>query len=88
MERKDTSMPRSTITAKGQTTVPKDIREHLGIGAGDEIEFVILENGTVMIEPAYVDITTLAGILHRKGRKAVSVEDMNKAIRLRARRSA
>ena len=81
-------MPRSTITSKGQTTIPKDIREHLGIGAGDEIEFVILENGTVMVEPAYMDIESLAGILHRKGMKAVSVEDMNKAIRKRARGSA
>lgn len=81
-------MPRSTITTKGQTTVPKSIRECLGVGAGDEIEFIILENGTVVVQPAYLEVLSLAGVLHRKGKKSVSVAKMNDAIRQRSRRSA
>jgi antitoxin PrlF len=35
----------STITAKGQTTVPKSVRQALGISAGDQIAFLVDENG-------------------------------------------
>lgn len=79
-------MTRSTITSKGQTTVPKQIRDHLGIHAGDEIEFIIMENGSVIVEPAYVDVLCLEGILRKQGRKAVSTEAMNRAIKDRFRR--
>lgn len=34
-------MSTATLTSKGQTTVPKEIREHLRLHAGDRIEFVI-----------------------------------------------
>lgn len=40
----------STITDKGQTTVPKPVREALGIGAGDRVAFVIDENLRVVME--------------------------------------
>lgn len=33
-------MAKSKITSKGQVTIPKDVRERLGLRAGDEIEFV------------------------------------------------
>jgi antitoxin PrlF len=36
---------RSRITSKGQTTVPKAVRAALGVGYGDEIEFVVTEDG-------------------------------------------
>lgn len=42
----------STITEKGQTTVPKPVREALGIGAGDRVAFVIDENRRVVLERA------------------------------------
>jgi antitoxin PrlF len=31
---------RTKVTSKGQVTIPKDIRERLGLRTGDEIEFV------------------------------------------------
>ena len=79
-------MPTSLITSKGQTTIPKRIREHLHLQAGDKIDFVIENNGKVVIEPATLDVNELDGILHRPGMKAVSVEDMNNAIGKRFRR--
>ena len=81
-------MARSTITAKGQTTVPISIRKRLGVNAGDESEFVVLDNGTVVVQPEYLDVLSLAGCLRRKGRKMVSISAMKEAVRQRSRRSA
>ena len=39
----------SKVTAKGQTTVPKAVRQALGIGAGDEILYRVDESGTVSL---------------------------------------
>ncbi|HED04195.1 MAG TPA: AbrB/MazE/SpoVT family DNA-binding domain-containing protein [Candidatus Fraserbacteria bacterium] len=33
-------MPTAKVTSKGQITVPKEVREQLGISAGDELEFI------------------------------------------------
>jgi antitoxin PrlF len=40
----------STISSKGQITVPQEIRNRLGISAGDRVEFVV-ENGRTLIRP-------------------------------------
>jgi antitoxin PrlF len=45
-----------TITAKGQTTIPKTVRQALGVGYGARIAFRI-ENGTVTVHPANDDLT-------------------------------
>jgi antitoxin PrlF len=76
-------MPVSTLTGKGQTTIPKKIRNHLKIQPGDRIDFVIERGGKVVLEPAILDAKELEGILHRPGTKPVSVEDMKKTVRKR-----
>src|SRR5437870_13895992 len=40
----------STISSKGQVTVPQEIRKRIGLSAGDRVEFVI-ENGQTLIRP-------------------------------------
>jgi antitoxin PrlF len=79
-------MPSSLITSKGQTTIPKSIRDHLHLQPGDKIDFVVEENGKVVLEPATLDVSDLEGILHRPGMKVVSLEDMKKALGKRFRR--
>ncbi len=74
-------MPTATITIKGQTTIPKEIRNHLNLQHGDEIDFVIEDNGRVFIEPATVDIAMLEGILHRPGMKPVSTKKIRESIK-------
>ena len=37
------------VTTKGQVTIPKQIREHLGIGPGSEVEFVATDEGARLI---------------------------------------
>ena len=34
----------SAITSKGQTALPKPVREALGVGAEDRVRYVILDN--------------------------------------------
>jgi len=78
-------MPSSTITSKGQTTIPKEVREHLKLQSGDQIDFLIRQDGTVVLRPATLHVRELKGILHRKNMKAISVDTMNEAIRKRFR---
>lgn len=76
-------MPSATMTSKGQLTLPKAIRDRLRLGAGDRIDFIIKDDGTVVLRPATVDVRELRGLLHRKGLKPLSVEEMNAIIRRR-----
>jgi len=78
-------MPTATLTSKGQTVIPKAIREQLGLKPGDTIDFIIQENGDILIRPAAQDVQKLKGMLYRPGRKPVSIEDMNIAIKQRKR---
>jgi antitoxin PrlF len=80
-------VPVSTITAKGQTTIPKKIRDHLKLQPGDKVDFVIVEDGRkVVLEPATLDVRELEGMLHKPGMKAVSVEEMKKIVKSRFRK--
>ncbi len=76
----------STLTSKGQTTVPKDIRRHLGLKPGDKIQFLVEDDGRVVILPATLHLRDLRGSLPKPS-KPVSVERMNEAIRKRAGRA-
>ena len=78
-------MPESTLTSKGQTTIPGAVRKHLKLASGDQIDFVIQKDGSVLIRPATMRAGETRGILHRKGMKAVPVHEMNDAIRKRFR---
>jgi AbrB family looped-hinge helix DNA binding protein len=78
-------MPTSTITSKGQTTIPKDIRDRLHLRPGDRLEFVVDDDGRVVVLPATVDAAELAGIL-KPPSQPVSVEAMNQAVRKRGGR--
>ena len=78
-------MPTSTLTSKGQTTIPREIRDHLAIGTGDRIEFVIDEHGRVVVSPATLDVRSIKGIFPPP-KRPVSVDRMNEAIRRRGAR--
>jgi antitoxin PrlF len=77
-------MPSATLTSKGQLTLPKAIRARLRLGAGDRVDFVVEDDGTVVLRPATADVRELKGLLYRKGIKPLSVEEMNATIRRRA----
>jgi AbrB family looped-hinge helix DNA binding protein len=73
------------LTSKGQTTIPKDVRDHLGLRPGDRIEFVLTEDKTVLLKPATRPVTDLRGFLPKPARP-VTIEEMKAAIRKRAGR--
>ena len=70
-------MIESSITKKGQTTLPKPVRETLGVQAGDRVRYVI-SNGAVRIL-AVRPISRLFGMLQHNG-PAVTVEKMEQSI--------
>ena len=68
----------ATLTSKGQTTIPKEIRESLGMKPGDRMTFTLMPDGTVVLRVKSKSIMELAGVLHKKGRKPVSIEQMSR----------
>ncbi|NEP11539.1 MAG: AbrB/MazE/SpoVT family DNA-binding domain-containing protein [Symploca sp. SIO1A3] len=73
-------MASSTITSKGQVTIPKPIRDYLNLDTGSRIDFVIDEKGDVRVIPLNTAIESLSGILYRQEMKAATLEDMEEAI--------
>jgi antitoxin PrlF len=80
-------MPTSIMSSRGRTVIPKAIRERLGLHPGDVIDFVVADDGGVLVRPAVEDVRRLKGILQRPRRGAVSVQEMNQAIQRRSRLS-
>jgi AbrB family looped-hinge helix DNA binding protein len=68
----------STLTSKGQTTIPKDIRETLGMKSGDRMTFTMLPDGTVLMRVKNKSVMSLAGSLRKKGQKPVPVEQLSR----------
>lgn len=69
-------MLEATMTSKGQTTIPKDIRDGLGIKSGDRITFTQMPDGTVLMRAKTKSLAEIAAALHREGRAPVAVEQM------------
>ena len=67
----------SSITIKGQTTLPKAVRESLAVKAGDKVRYVILDQG-VLIMPVR-PISQLYSRLQYQGPPA-TLETMDRAI--------
>ena len=72
-------MTTAAMTSKGQVTVPKKVRDDLGLKPGDRLSFRRNAEGRYVIEAEKISLLSLAGILKWKG-KAASAEEMNEAI--------
>lgn len=77
----------STITSKGQVTIPAEVRKHLGVKTRDKVVFVIESEGTVRLRaPRYTSIASLRGAagslkkpLSFQQMRAIAHEDREKA---------
>jgi antitoxin PrlF len=78
-------MPTATVTTKGQVTIPKEVREHLGVDTGDRLSFVVQEDGTVIVKPITRHVRELGGLLKRAGQQPVSINEMEEGIARRMR---
>lgn len=74
----------ATVTAKGQITIPAQIRQALGIDAGDQIAFEEIEPGKYAFVPAQKRPVTILKGMFGKPAKAVTIKAMNAAITKRA----
>jgi len=70
----------ATLTSKGQTTIPKEIRTKLDLKAGAKLHFNLMPDGTISVRPKSGTLKDLAGILRRAGMPAATVEKMNDAV--------
>jgi AbrB family looped-hinge helix DNA binding protein len=64
----------ATLTSKGQTTIPKPIRDSLGMKTGDRMSFTLMPDGVVVMRVKNKHVSELAGLLYKKGRKPVPIE--------------
>jgi antitoxin PrlF len=74
-------MAESTITSKGQITIPKVVREALHLEVGDKVYFDLKEDGTVVLVARNEPVESLFGLLKSKAklRRPVRIEEMNPA---------
>lgn len=76
----------SAITAKGQTTIPKPIRDHLRLKPGDRVKFFLHPDGTVVLLPK-MPVAALRGIVMPPA-IPVSLDDMADAVAAGAAKDA
>jgi antitoxin PrlF len=67
----------SAITTKGQMTIPKAIRQHLGLKPGDRVKFFLHEDGSVVLLPK-LPASALRGIVKPR-RRPVTLDEMTDA---------
>jgi AbrB family looped-hinge helix DNA binding protein len=73
-------MPTSTVTSKGQITIPLQVRRDLGLRPGSRVNFVRTEDGVYELVPATRSVTELKGLVTAPGGKVVSLAEMENAI--------
>ncbi|MEA3276847.1 MAG: AbrB/MazE/SpoVT family DNA-binding domain-containing protein [Pseudomonadota bacterium] len=76
-------MQTSTLTSKGQVTIPAEVRRRLGLHPGDHVGFIV-EEDEVRLVRRESRIEAAFGICEADS--SVSVEDMERVIRQRAGR--
>lgn len=72
----------STLTSKGQLTVPREVRKRLGVSQGDRIRFRFDEQGRLFLEPeGGASLERLFGLLkHRAPKRPASIREMDEGI--------
>jgi AbrB family looped-hinge helix DNA binding protein len=68
----------SAITVKGQATIPKSIREHLGLQPGDRVKFFVHPDGSVVLLPK-ISASAVRGMVKPRSPRPVTTEQMTVA---------
>jgi len=71
----------SSMTSKGQITIPKSIRDRLNLRVGDKVDFEMNEDGSVRLRPLSRSVTEVYGMLRRPEEQARSAPDMDKELK-------
>jgi AbrB family looped-hinge helix DNA binding protein len=75
---KESAMATATVTSKGQTTIPKDIREDLDLKAGDRLAFTLLADGTVIVRAKKRSVGDLYGAAKKRSAGKLSLARMKR----------
>jgi AbrB family looped-hinge helix DNA binding protein len=67
------------VNAKGQATIPKEVRSRVGLSGGSKVQLTV-EDGRIVMRPCRTSIRDSLGAFHRKGRKAATMADIDAAI--------
>jgi antitoxin PrlF len=70
----------SAITVKGQATIPRAVRKHLGLKPGDRVKFFMHPDGSVVLLPK-LPASALRGIVKSRRRRPVTIEEITDAAR-------
>ena len=73
-------MSTTTLTSKGQMTLPKAVRDELGLQPGDRLDCLVQPDGTIRLVPVTVRLADLRGILGKPPRR-LSPKQLDAAIR-------
>ena len=74
----------SKVTSKGQVTIPRDIRDSMGIGSTGRVSFTDLGNGLVLIRSCDKPASEIFGLLSdrpRTRKDTLSIEEINEVIK-------
>ena len=69
----------ATVTAKGQVTLPVEVRKRLGLRPGSKLEFIVIDDERLEVVPVSETVSSLKGMVP-KPRRALSLADMDRAI--------
>lgn len=72
-------MQESTVTTKGQITLPKDVRVALNLAPGDRVRYMILDGGEVRIVRSQ-PVMALAGLLEGRSPHRATLDEIEEAI--------
>jgi AbrB family looped-hinge helix DNA binding protein len=72
-------MATSTVTSKGQITLPKEVRQTLRLDAGDKVDFVEIDGGYKIV-PLRVDVRSLRKRFAGRVKRPITIEEMEIAI--------
>lgn len=70
-------MAESTITAKGQTTVPAEVRARVQAKPGTRLVWSVMPDGTIIVRAKTGSILDMAGMAKAPKGKRVTIDDMN-----------
>jgi AbrB family looped-hinge helix DNA binding protein len=69
----------ATLSAKGQVTIPKEMREALNLRPGDQLIYSVID-GEVIVTPKNIDLKDLAGFLGDPPNGPATLEEIDSAV--------
>ena len=76
---KERQVAEATLTSKGQVTIPKIVRDAMGLKEGDRVDFIETDKGMLMV-PATRDLKTLRGMFKNRRARAATIAEIKKTI--------